>query len=209
MFISFFNCFFIASSPSNSYLRIVDEIEKSVYDAQATRTYYRQSSARLKKIEGIIKVAANATTQGSSHFIRQSLGYALYTVREIEKHSKRRKRRCSLCQDAMDTFMKKIKKDIGVDEYNKFIGNKTMDEATLMFAIDDTGSMHADIQAAKDIATYIVRTRSARPNLKVNYILSPFNDPGRFLIFYLRTVLRLFLPKQQVPKIVCLDSHSH
>lgn len=174
----------------------MDEIEKSVFDAQGISMYYTQSSARLKKIEGIIKIAANASTRGSSHFIRQSLGYALHTVREIEKHSKRRKRRCSLCQRAMATFMEKIKNEIGEKEYNKFIGNKIMDKATLMFAIDDTGSMSAEIQAAKDIARYIVDTTSARPNLKVDYILSPFNDPGKFLIFYLRTVLRLFPPKQ-------------
>lgn len=49
-----------------------------------------------------------------------------------------------------------------------------------MFAIDDTGSMSDKIQAAKDIATYIFRNIS-RPNLKVDYILSPFNDPGKFL----------------------------
>ena len=45
-----------------------------------------------------------------------------------------------------------------------------------MFAIDDTGSMSDEIQAAKDIAAYIVNI--SRPNLEVDYILSPFNDPG-------------------------------
>lgn len=170
-------CFCIASSPSNSYLRTVDEIEKSVYEAQATRVYYTQSSARLKKIEEIIKVAAK---QGSSHFIRQSLGHALYTVHEIEKASVGRKKRCSLCADAMRKFMKLIEKKIGNKNFSKFVGNIKLDKATLMFAIDDTGSMHDEIQAAKDIATYIVRDIS-RPNLDVDYILSPFNDPGIFL----------------------------
>ena len=45
-----------------------------------------------------------------------------------------------------------------------------------MFAVDDTVSMYQEIQAVKDIATYIVKT--PRPNLEVDYILSPFNDPG-------------------------------
>ena len=45
-----------------------------------------------------------------------------------------------------------------------------------MLAIDDTGSMGDEIQAAKDIATYIIKY--PRKNLEVDYILSPFNDPG-------------------------------
>lgn len=160
----------------------MDEIEKSVYEAQAVRTYYTQSSARLKKIEGIIKVAAK---QGSSDFIRQSLGHALYTVHEIEKNTPPkapviRKKRCSLCADAMRKFMKSIEETIGKKFFTKFVGNIISDQATLMFAIDDTGSMSDEIQAAKDIATYIFRNIS-RPNLKVDYILSPFNDPGKFL----------------------------
>ena len=140
--------------------------------------HYTQSSARLKKIEEIFKVAAK---QGSSHFIRQSLGHALYTVREIKKASVGRKKRCSLCADAMRKFMTSIETAIGKEKFTKFVGNTNKDQATLMFAIDDTGSMHDEIQAAKDIATYIVRDISRPKNLKVDYILSPFNDPGRFL----------------------------
>ena len=48
-------------------------------------------------------------------------------------------------------------------------------DVTLMFAIDDTGSMSGEIGAAKDIAKAIVN--QARDE-KVHYILSPFNDPG-------------------------------
>lgn len=129
-----------------------------------------------------------AAKQGSSHFIRQSLGHALYTANEIEKrklhmHSLvRRKKRCSLCAGAMKEFMKKIEKAIGKTNFVKFIGNKNMAKATLMFAIDDTGSMSGEIQAAKDIAEYIVKY--PRPNLQVDYILSPFNDPGTRMFFY-------------------------
>ena len=137
------------------------------------RTYYTPSSARLKKIEEIIKVAAK---QGSSHFIRQSLGHVLYTVREIEKNTPslsllRRRKRCSLCADAMRKFMKAIEKTIGTKNFMKFIGNSNLNQVTLVFAIDDTSSMYEEIEAAKDIAKYIVLNIS-RPNLKVDYILS-------------------------------------
>lgn len=48
-------------------------------------------------------------------------------------------------------------------------------QVTLMFAIDDTGSMREEISAAKKIATSIVNEQRVEP---VDYILSPFNDPG-------------------------------
>ena len=144
-----------------------------MYESQALRSFYVQSPARLKKIEKIIKLAANQSN--GQLFIRQSLGHALYTAREIEKNKPRFKR-CSVCRDAMKKFMKMIEKEIGKEKFQKFIGNKNLDRATLMFAIDDTGSMSGEIQAAKDIAAYIVAYE--RPNLIVDYILSPFNDPG-------------------------------
>ena len=61
-------------------------------------------------------------------------------------------------------------------QFEKFIGNQNDTKVTLMFAVDDTGSMYQEIQAVKDIATYIVNI--TRPNLEVDYILSPFGDPG-------------------------------
>ena len=50
-------------------------------------------------------------------------------------------------------------------------------DATLMFAIDTTGSMRDEIAAAKGIANYIINMPRKFP---VDYILSPFNDPGRW-----------------------------
>ena len=161
------------ASPSNSFLKTVDEVEKSVYESQALRSFYVQSPAKLKKIEKIIKLAAKQGNHQS--FIRQSLGHALYTAREIEK-TRPREKRCSVCRHAMKKFMKMIEKEVGKEKFQKFVGTKNSARTTLMFAIDDTGSMSGEIQAAKDIATYIVKY--PRPNLEVDYILSPFNDPG-------------------------------
>ena len=63
------------------------------------------------------------------------------------------------------------------------IGNQKMDEilssqgdSTLMFAIDTTGSMRDEIHAAKAIAKQII---NATRDFKVDYILSPFNDPRK------------------------------
>lgn len=48
--------------------------------------------------------------------------------------------------------------------------------ATLIFAIDTTGSMSKDIHEAQQISQEIVNL----PRMSgVDYMLSPFNDPGR------------------------------
>ena len=175
----FFHPFFhSASSPSNSLLTNVEEIERAVYESQAHRSFYLQTPARVKKIEGIIKFAAQ---HDEEKFLRQALGHALYTTINIQKskHSSltsRRKKRCAICVNAVKKMMQSIKTTIGKDKFDKVIGNQNDNKATLMFAVDDTGSMYQEIQAAKDIATYIVKIK--RPNSEVDYILSPFSDPG-------------------------------
>ena len=73
-------------------------------------------------------------------------------------------------------MMRSIKRTIGKRNFKSFVGNENGNKATLTFAVDDTGSMYQEIQAVKDIATYIVNKK--RPNLEVDFILSPFNDPG-------------------------------
>ncbi len=70
-------------------------------------------------------------------------------------------------------FMDSIKTELGDSTFDAFMG--VHGDVTLMFAIDDTGSMHDEIQAAKDIATSIVNHPRDEA---VDYILSPFNDPG-------------------------------
>jgi len=69
--------------------------------------------------------------------------------------------------------MDSIKKELGDFTFDTFMS--VNGDVTLMFAIDDTGSMHDEIQAAKDIATSIVNHPRDEA---VDYILSPFNDPG-------------------------------
>ena len=82
--------------------------------------------------------------------------------------------------------MKALKKDLGNEKFDRFMA--VYGDTTLIFAIDDTGSMHNEIQAAKDIAKSIVNT--AR-EIRVDYILSPFNDPGNLFLFKLSQIILL------------------
>ena len=52
--------------------------------------------------------------------------------------------------------------------------------STLIFAIDTAGSMREEISAAKAIAKEII---SGTPESEIDYILSPFNDPGKIYLF--------------------------
>ena len=74
---------------------------------------------------------------------------------------------------AVDGFLQQIKSDIGEKNFSKLMLDNG--EATLMFAIDTTGSMYGEINAAKAIATSIINMHR---EFDVDYILSPFNDPG-------------------------------
>ena len=66
-----------------------------------------------------------------------------------------------------------VRGTIGDSAFNNMLAMQG--QVTLMFAIDDTGSMRNEISAARKIATSIVNVQRVEP---VDYILSPFNDPG-------------------------------
>ena len=144
-----------------------------MYAAQAAGTLHTQSSKRLAKIEKNIKLASK---QGNQMFARQSLGDGLYSAIQLEKKKNGKERSIKISSFAVKNFMDSIKKDLGGDSFKIFLGVKG--KVTLIFVIDNTGSMRGEIAAAKAIAKSIVnQTR----NEAVNYILSPFNDPSKCL----------------------------
>ena len=75
----------------------------------------------------------------------------------------------------MKDYLKSIKNDIGEKKFNELM--LVDGGATLLFTVDTTGSMKDEIQAAKSIANSIIRMPRKFP---VDYILSPFNDPGSY-----------------------------
>ena len=172
------------TSPSNKFLEALDQIERAVYEAQAAGSRYHHSSHRLAKIKAHIKLA---TQKRNYLFARKALGHGLYTVMQL--NSSGRKRRATTT--AVKNFMDSIKADLGNAAFDTFMS--VNGDVTLMFAIDDTGSMGDEIQAAKDIAIAIVNQKRDEV---VDYILSPFNDPGNnedYVFCLLRTFIKSFL----------------
>ena len=155
------------ASPSNKFLEALDQIERAVYEAQAAGSRYHHNSSRLAKITANIKLA---TQKRNYLFARKALGHGLYTIMQLNKKSGRKRRAATT---AVINFMDSIKAELGDAAFDTFMS--VNGDVTLMFAIDDTGSMSGEIQAAKDIAIAIVNKQRDE---KVDYILSPFNDPG-------------------------------
>jgi len=73
---------------------------------------------------------------------------------------------------SVNDFLNSIKDDIGEQKFNELI--LADGGATLIFAVDTTGSMTDEIAAARGIANAIINMPRKFP---VDYILSPFNDP--------------------------------
>ena len=145
-----------------------------MYAAQASGSTHH-SSRRLAKIKANIKLA---TQKRNYLFARQSLGHALYSAVQLAKKGRKKRSASRAASSAVKTFMDSVKKDLGRAAFETFMSVKG--DVTLMFAIDDTGSMGDEIQAAKEIAKSIVNHPRGLKE-KVDYILSPFNDPSKYL----------------------------
>ena len=156
------------TSPSNKFLEALDQIERAVYEAQAAGSRYHYSTRRLKNIKANIKLA---TQKRNYLFARQSLGHGIYSAMQLAKKIGRKRRTTT---SPVKMFMDSIKKELGPSLFDTFMS--VNGDVTLMFAIDDTGSMRDEIRAAKAIANSIVHHKRDET---VDYILSPFNDPGK------------------------------
>ncbi|XP_068713370.1 hemicentin-2-like [Montipora foliosa] len=166
-------------SPSNKFLVALDQIERSIYAAQASSgSRNRHSSQRLAKIKANIKLA---TQQRNYLFARQALGLGLYSAVQLAKTSGRKKRSTTSTGSAVKAYMNSIKKDLGAASFDTFMS--VNGDVTLMFAIDTTGSMWDEIHAAQSIAKSIVN-HTRNQSAAVDYILSPFNDPGTGPVTY-------------------------
>ena len=92
---------------------------------------------------------------------------------------------------AVNDFLNSIKKDIGEKKFGDLM---LIDGgATLIFTVDTTGSMRDEIDAARGIASSIITMPRKFP---VDYLLSPFNDPGKIRIvsFLFDMIFAFFVP---------------
>eukprot|EP00112_Aurelia_sp_Birch-Aquarium-sp1_P004689 Seg153.11 transcript_id=Seg153.11/GoldUCD/mRNA.D3Y31 product=Hemicentin-2 protein_id=Seg153.11/GoldUCD/D3Y31 len=142
-------------------------IQKSVANEFALGTTKKNLQKRLDDLKRFLKVA---TEGGSIDFARVTFGKSLFVFmkKKIEDGLP-----IDEMRSAVSRYLESIKINIGADKFGQLMLENGA--ATLMFTIDTTGSMSDEIIAAKGIANAIIKMQRKFP---VDYILSPFNDPG-------------------------------
>lgn len=158
-----------ANQLPNQFLQVLNEIDRGI--AEGSQRGSRNSQLKLKLLKTSIQ---EAVKKKMYHFARNQLGRAFYLINEnaFTTGRSRRHRRASVTSTA-STFVSDLKKSLPTDKFKEFFALDG--KVTLTFAIDTTGSMAAEIAAAKQIAIDVINIKRNNP---VDYILSPFGDPG-------------------------------
>ena len=151
--------------PSNKFLEVINEIEKAVVANAGAMDNRVRNNERTKTT--LSRLLANAIKSKSYKYARDVLGKVLNLLRT---ESSRRRKRSPENEGA--TFLQELRQTLGNDTFDSFMAVKG--DVSLIFVVDDTGSMSDEIQAVKKIATAVVNYTRKGP---VEYMLSPFNDP--------------------------------
>ena len=168
-------------SPSNKFLEAINDIERAVAKAKASGFRYRKET--FHKLKGLL---ARAIRNKSYKYAREVLGKIMYLLSTKSSAPRRSKRTTSGNKTTPETeggnFLQDLRKKLGASVFDSFMA--VQGDVSLMFAIDNTGSMSEEIQAAKNIAIDIINY--PRNSSVKKYILSPFNDPypGTYKTFY-------------------------
>ena len=152
------------TSPSNKFLEAINGIERAVANARASGVRY--SEATLAKLNRLL---VKAIRSKSYKYAREVLGQIMYLLSTKTSPQGRRKRSS---QNEGGKFLQGLRGQVGSATFDSFMA--VQGDVSLMFVIDDTGSMGEEIQATKNIAIDIINYPRQAP---VEYILSPFNDP--------------------------------
>ena len=152
------------TSPSNKFLEAINGIERAVANARASGVRY--SEATLAKLKRLLVAAIRSK---SYKYAREVLGQVMYLL-SVKTSPPGRKKRSS--QNEGGKFLQGLRQQVGSSTFDSFMA--VQGDVSLMFVIDDTGSMGDDIGATRNIAIDIINYPRQAP---VEYILSPFNDP--------------------------------
>ena len=150
--------------PSNKFLEIINEIEKAVANAGAVDRRLRNNEQTKATLSRLL---TNAVKSKSYKYARDVLGRVLHL---LSTESSRRRKRSP--ENEGTTFLQELRQTVGNETFDNFMAVKG--DVSLIFVVDDTGSMSKEIQAVKKIAIAVANYPREEP---VDYILSPFNDP--------------------------------
>lgn len=161
------------TTPSNKFIEAVSSIERGTAEAKAADQWSKNSG--LFSLEETKKDLELAVKNGKYHYAREKLGRALYHIKQNTWPLPRNQTTNGTGPtDQATSYMDDLRKTLGSERFDEFLA--VMGDVTLMFAIDTTGSMSDDIDAAKRIAVDVINHPRENP---VRYLLSPFNDPRK------------------------------
>lgn len=169
---------------TNAFLKVVGGFEKEIAEFHATQRRRRVRPSTIKKLDSLIEEAAK-NKKASVKILRSLTSQGLFLT-QLERSG--RKRGVDSLKLGARKFLKRLETKIGDEEFKDLLA--VDGEVTLIFAIDDTGSMYDEIAAAQAISESIVKSRN-KDAANVDYILSPFNDPGKFSKVILLFILQL------------------
>ena len=150
---------------SNKKLQIENEIEKATENAKAM-----ESRRPRPRTRDLVRLFTKAVNSKSYSYARDILGKLVYQVQVMTTRSSKRRKRSP--KNAGARFLKRLLENIGSEKIDSFMA--VNGSVSLMFVVDDTGSMSDEIEQVKRIAITVVNYRRKAP---VEFILSPFNDP--------------------------------
>lgn len=156
---------------TNTFLKLIDGFEKRIADFQATLGRRPLDPGFVDNVKRFIQEASE--NRNNTIFLQSLTAQGLFAAQSSEGGSTLAKRDNLLVQGAL-AFLESVKEDIGEESFEEFLSVRGT--VTLIFVIDDTGSMRGEIDAAIAIAEQIVGTKREE---KVDFILSPFNDPSK------------------------------
>ncbi|XP_022797736.1 von Willebrand factor A domain-containing protein 7-like [Stylophora pistillata] len=168
------------ATPSNKFLEAINDIERAVANARASGVRYNGDT--LPKLKRLI---VRAIRSKSYKYAREVLGQIMYILSSKSSPPRRGKRASENSANQSKQFIQGLRTQLGSSTFDSFMA--VQGDVSLMFVIDDTGSMGDEIQATKNIAIDIINYPRQAP---VEYILSPFNDP---------------LPGESLSPVVVLD----
>ena len=159
---------------TNAFLKVIDNFEKEIAEFHAALRRRTVKPETISNIEEFIKEGAKNRT-GNTKILRKLTSQGLFVAERLGENSKRSKR--DFLSYGAAEFLNTIKEEIGEKLFEEYLSISGL--VTLMFVIDDTGSMSEEIKAAISISEQIVK---AKRDYDVDYILSPFNDPGKLFL---------------------------
>lgn len=159
---------------TNGFLKVIDGFEKGIAEFQSAFGRRRVKPEQVSRVEEFIREAGK-NRKVNTNILRALTAEGLFFSQKLDVGRAVAKRSDDLARGAL-AFLDAIKRDLGEDAFDEYLSVSGL--VTLMFTIDTTGSMSGEIAAAVEISKQIV---NAPRDYDVDYILSPFNDPCKFI----------------------------